>query len=57
VAAIGVMDNAACYFLDSKYGHDPFVVKRKNKRGGFDELHVVKGMEYYNRYMGRRGPV
>ncbi len=26
VAAIGVMDNAACYFLDSKYGHDPFAV-------------------------------
>ena len=52
VAAIGVMDNAACYFLDSKYGHHPFQVRRRNRSGEFDTLNVVKGMEYYNRYMG-----
>ena len=53
MCAIGFMDNAACYLLDTKFGHRPCVVKRRNKSTGkVSHLNVVQAIDDYNTGMG-----
>ncbi len=53
IGAIGFMDNAACYLLDTKFGHKPCVVKRtKRHTGKILHLNVVQAIDDYNRGMG-----
>lgn len=52
MCVVGFMDNKGCFLMDTKYGHDPAPVERKQSDGSIEVSRLVKSVSYYNGYMG-----